>query len=787
MSSIATDLAELLSGVRRAGDFYTAGRSEIFAPGIEVEGVGPIALPLLPAQAEQLVAVAERAPYGRGELTLVDTDVRRTWQIDVGRIRIRGRAWERNLADIIRRVGEGLGVAEPISAELYKLLVYDEGSFFASHRDTEKLDGMFATLVVALPSIYDGGELVVRHHDREARLDLRCEEPSEAGFAAFYADCRHEVLPVTEGCRLTLIYNLRREGAGALPKPPSYVAEQDRLAAALRDWIDALERGDDAPEKLVYPLEHAYTPAGMSFDALKGSDAARAGTLRAAAEAAGCDLHLALVSIEESGIAEHVYGDYYSRRHGGDPEEEFEVVEVSDSNETLSDWQRPDGTAASLGALPIEEGEASPPDALEELTPDEESFHEATGNEGASFERSYRLAALVLWPIRRRLAVLNQGGLRATLPYLAELTDRWAASGGEQAAALWAEAHELSGHMLATWPTYTWSPSDRPREAAVLLGLLTRLGDAERIDAFLAEVSAGGRYQARADDEADDDDETADGDGTGDDHEVNLDHDQGDNYDEGDNAAIVAALHLLPAARAAELVRRIVVMRAAGRLGACAALLAEAAASGAEFDLLPAAQALLAALEAPPAERPYWRRRAPPDAGLVVAVLTGLGQIDPALAVAAVAVFLSRPEAYQQDKVLAPAALALRPSTAAAVARLNDAVIGHLRRRIALPLTPPENWARPATLGCACKGCRELNAFLADPVSHTWHYKAGQHYRSHLESAIANAGCDVDFSTLRRGSPHTLVCTKNQVSYERRAKERQEDLANLALLELEDA
>jgi len=98
-------------------------------------------------------------------------------------------------------VADGLGVSGPVAAELYKLLVYDQGSFFVSHRDTEKAPGMFATLVIVLPSISAGGELVVRHKGREARLDLRCNEPSEAAFAAFYADCVHEVLPVTEGCR----------------------------------------------------------------------------------------------------------------------------------------------------------------------------------------------------------------------------------------------------------------------------------------------------------------------------------------------------------------------------------------------------------------------------------------------------------------------------------------------------------------------------------------------------------------------------------------------------------
>jgi hypothetical protein len=113
---------------------------------------------VLSTQAEQLIAVAKRAPFGRGEQTLVDTDVRRTWQIDAGRVRIHGQGWVRSLAGIVERVADGLGVTGPVAAELYKLLVYDEGSFFVSHRDTEKMDGVFATLVVVLPSHYTGGE-----------------------------------------------------------------------------------------------------------------------------------------------------------------------------------------------------------------------------------------------------------------------------------------------------------------------------------------------------------------------------------------------------------------------------------------------------------------------------------------------------------------------------------------------------------------------------------------------------------------------------------------------------
>ncbi len=45
-------------------------------PLIEIEGIGPLALPLVPVQAAQLIAAAERAPYGRGVDTLVRLDLR---------------------------------------------------------------------------------------------------------------------------------------------------------------------------------------------------------------------------------------------------------------------------------------------------------------------------------------------------------------------------------------------------------------------------------------------------------------------------------------------------------------------------------------------------------------------------------------------------------------------------------------------------------------------------------------------------------------------------------------
>ena len=314
MSDLAATLADLLQQVQRPGSFYSTGTIDIHPPRLEIDGVGHIALPLLPVQADQIIDNAEAAPYGRGTETLLDNNVRRTWQIDASRVRISGRRWSEDLSLVVDRVRAELSVTARVEAELYKLLVYDTGSFFVAHRDTEKTPGMFATLVLVLPSDYSGGELLVRHRGQEVRLDLRRDEPSEAAFAAFYADCRHEVLPIASGYRLALIYNLVRVGPGMLPEPPDYDAEQAQVTGLLRDWSTSAAAPSDKqyPLKLLYPLEHAYSQADLGFDALKGADAAVAGVVIAAAEAADCDLHLALVTVEESGWAEYAGGGRFT-------------------------------------------------------------------------------------------------------------------------------------------------------------------------------------------------------------------------------------------------------------------------------------------------------------------------------------------------------------------------------------------------------------------------------------------------------------------------------------------
>lgn len=64
------------------------------------------------------------------------------------------------------------------------------------------------SLVVCLPCVHNGGQLAVRHAGRETIFDWSSISASSIQWAAFFSDCEHEVLDVTEGHRVTLTYNL---------------------------------------------------------------------------------------------------------------------------------------------------------------------------------------------------------------------------------------------------------------------------------------------------------------------------------------------------------------------------------------------------------------------------------------------------------------------------------------------------------------------------------------------------------------------------------------------------
>ena len=92
-------------------------------------------------------ATGDPVANGRGEDSIVDTAVRNVWQIAPGAVKIGDKSWAANFESIVSKVKAGLGCQDAkISAELYKLLIYDRGGFFLAHPDTERTVGIFGIL-----------------------------------------------------------------------------------------------------------------------------------------------------------------------------------------------------------------------------------------------------------------------------------------------------------------------------------------------------------------------------------------------------------------------------------------------------------------------------------------------------------------------------------------------------------------------------------------------------------------------------------------------------------------
>ena len=388
--SLASRILSDVAKIDRPADFCTSGQWPIVLPGLNVDGVGEIGLPLSAAEAKRLIKVCRQAPYGKGTETVVDTKVRKVWELDPSYFSLKNTKWPLILELMLREVEAKLGLPnKTLAAHLYKLLVYEKGGFFLPHRDGEKLDRMVATLVVNLPSKHSGGELVIRHEGRQATISMQgAAAGTEIDFAAFYADCQHEVKPLLAGYRLCLTYNLvlAKPRSKVLVSATSLQSVTDGLVTTLNEWSHGAD-SQASPTKVAVVLEHLYTEAGLRVDQLKGVDLAQAEVLFDAAEKADCEAHLALVTLWQSGAAEGGYDDCgygsgrrYSRWDDDDDEEETDdqsehtMGEVYDSSLSADNWSNRHGKKLAFGTIPLDEDEIVSSIKLTETDPNREDF-----------------------------------------------------------------------------------------------------------------------------------------------------------------------------------------------------------------------------------------------------------------------------------------------------------------------------------------------------------------------------------------------------------------------------
>ena len=767
------------------GDAQTAFSVELTSRmddlNLEVEGFGRVIFPVTPAKARKLLGLGQPARFGRGEETLTNPDVRDTWEIP--KLLVRAQWNDSTLKDILATVKEALGLpnAAELTADLHALLVYETNQHFLAHQDSEKDDSMVGTLVVTLPSSYAGGELMVGHNE-----EWKAYRGSKTALSlvAFYADCRHEVLKVTSGYRITLTYNLLLHGN--ISRPDGDEGTVAELADLLREHFGTpVPRyyggpAADPPNRLVYLLDHEYTPRGLNWRRLKGADASRVALLRTAADKAGCEAVLALADIKTTHSAfpadeSYGYQDWYDEYDEDDDEYsggasgsdgDYDIQELIDSEVSLTHWTGPDGTRLEETSLSVDGDEVCASTETGGLEAYSSEYEGYMGNWGNTLDRWYHRAAVLVWP--RDQAFANR----------AETSPAWAL---DELAAI-ASAGDVPGARaaVATLAPF-WDGALRVRTAEASGRVSGLLGKALRAAELVADAESAAMLLRpfRIENLTD--------------ACVNSFGEVADRYGQQWTAELLRAWFggdqpTWAYGGGQERPQWV----ADWVPGLCKSLYATGGAGAV------AAQRLLDLAW-------QWIGK---DIGSGLALsspsyrdekLGGLGKplASVLTAAAAIGAASTRDEVAGFIRQSGDAVTALEMSALRATAEQpRDGARGEagfgglavdcaarLRARLARPQRASGDWSieLPAG-GCTCELCHTLRAFLEDKTRRSFEWPLAKQRRQHVHSRIDAAELPVTHKTMRHGSPYTLVLNKTDALFVREQEARIRDETDLEWL-----
>lgn len=416
---MTTSIEEILSNFKpeSSSDFCSKVVSTLSDLRIRVIDVGDLRLPLKPRTIKSLIKQSRPAKYGLKEKTLLDKSVRDVWEIPKSRVKIDQRHWKKSFDAALSQLKMSLGLSEQsrLKAELHNLVIYEPGQFFKPHQDSEKCDDMVATLVVLLPSFYRGGTLIVDHQGEKKRFTSRNTPEDKLTFIAFYADCHHEVRPVTDGYRVALTYNLTLKNGADCVNRYSDNTSQKKLTLALKDYFEKKPSEESQHAwnktkciKFAYLLDHEYTAKGLHWSRLKNNDRTRVNTFREIANQLNMDIYLGLIDVHESWDCQDDSDWHYERRHryweyedevktADKPEDEYTLGELLFSETEFKHCIDQQGNTVNMSGLMIRENEIFCTEEMEAFKPFESEYEGYMGNWGNTMDRWYHRAAIILW------------------------------------------------------------------------------------------------------------------------------------------------------------------------------------------------------------------------------------------------------------------------------------------------------------------------------------------------------------------------------------------------------
>ncbi len=399
-NSTVRKLVNAINGATTLSLFAVEGKMPIPDPGLVIDGLGKITFPVSAKSIQAMLAASHIAPYGLGTQTLVNRDVRKTSELNAAQFQL-SHDWEESINKVVKNVAIALQLPEQdLEAHIYKLLIYQKGDFFLPHRDSEKVPGMIASLVVVLPNRFSGGKLTIEHNGKKQTFHSEYSSYSrQPTYVAFYSDCLHSVEPVKSGCRIVLTYNLALKSRKAtLAKKPK--TESEMLSQAMKLWFQT------KPNKpLIFALDHQYTEHGLQLDLLKGADRQLVELVQASAK--NCDCKQYFTQVTYHACYDAMDDDLYRSRRSGQSSKPRNLGEVIVDEVHGEPWFDLDGNKQDFPSILLDHHAIVSNAEYETWEMSKENYEGYTGNSGATLDRWYHRSAIVVWPREQHFHVMT--------------------------------------------------------------------------------------------------------------------------------------------------------------------------------------------------------------------------------------------------------------------------------------------------------------------------------------------------------------------------------------------
>lgn len=101
-------MRECLTEVKYDGTFFSFTKSTTYVnPGLHISNFGSVGLPLASRDAEAIARICKQSPFGKGSEAIIDTSVRKTWELDRDQFECRNPAWTAYSQSLVQQAIEG--------------------------------------------------------------------------------------------------------------------------------------------------------------------------------------------------------------------------------------------------------------------------------------------------------------------------------------------------------------------------------------------------------------------------------------------------------------------------------------------------------------------------------------------------------------------------------------------------------------------------------------------------------------------------------------------------------